>query len=141
MENIVKSSILLELDDAKRIIDAAIDVARDMGCAVTVSVVDAGGHLISLDRMDGAHAATPEVAIGKARCAALFRRETKVFSDAAKSDPSICHVGNMFAVPGGVPIVVDGTGIGGVGVSGAASNEDAEIARAAIESALRSHRT
>lgn len=117
---------------AQKIMDAALAYAKTNnapgGC---IAIVDDGGHLIMLVRMDGTFAKASEVSIGKAQTAALFKKETKGFEDKINTDrPALITVGANF-LKGGMPILYKGFVIGGIGVSGAASAEqDAEIAAA-----------
>jgi uncharacterized protein GlcG (DUF336 family) len=101
---------------------------------VTIAVVDDGGHLLGLQRLDGAAPVSAHIAPAKAHTAALGRRESKVYEDVINggrtsflSAPAIQGM-----LEGGVPVIVEGHHIGAVGVSGVKSNEDAEIARAGI---------
>ena len=120
--------------DTQRILGAAAAHAQSRQWAVTIAVVDDGGHLLGLQRLDGAPPVSAHIAPAKAHTAALGRRESKVYEDVINggrtsflSAPAIQGM-----LEGGVPIVVDGHHIGAVGVSGVKSNEDAEIARAGI---------
>jgi uncharacterized protein GlcG (DUF336 family) len=101
---------------------------------VTIAIVDSGGHLLWLQRLDAAAPVSAEIAPAKARTAALGRRETKVYEDMINggrvsflSAPAIQGM-----LEGGVPILVEGACVGAVGVSGVKSNEDAQIARAGV---------
>ena len=102
--------------------------------AVTIAIVDDGGHLLHLQRMDGAPPVSSHIAPAKAHTAALGRRDSKVYEDVINggrmSFLSAPAIGGM--LEGGVPIMKDGHCLGAVGVSGVKSNEDAQIARAAI---------
>jgi len=125
---------MLTLADVRAIAEAAETEARAQGWAVTIAVVDDGGHLLWLQRLDGAAPLSSHIAPAKARTAALGRRESKVYEDtinqgryAFLSAPAIDGL-----LEGGVPIVVDGHCIGAVGVSGVKSSEDAQVARAGI---------
>jgi glc operon protein GlcG len=117
---------------AQKIMDAALAYAKTNnapgGC---IAIVDDGGHLLMLVRMDGTFAKASEVSTGKAQSAALFKKETKGFEDKINSDrPAVITVGAIM-LKGGVPITYKGVVIGGIGVSGAATAEqDAEIAAA-----------
>jgi uncharacterized protein GlcG (DUF336 family) len=130
----MKSTFVLEAADVKRMAAAAEAHALAKGWAVTVAIVDAGGHLLWLQRLDGAAAISAEIAPAKARTSALGRRESKVYEDMINggrasflSAPALSGM-----LEGGVPIVVEGQCVGAVGVSGVKSVEDAEIARAGI---------
>ena len=124
----------LELTDIKRIAAAAEAEAVLNNWAVTIAVVDDGGHLLWLQRLDGAAALSAHIAPAKAHTAALGRRESKGYEDVINggrtsflSAPAISGM-----LEGGVPIMKDGVCLGAVGVSGVKSTEDAQIARAGI---------
>lgn len=124
----------LALDDARRIAAAAEAEALANRWAVTIAVVDDGGHLLWLQRLDGAPPISAAIAPAKARTAALGRRESKLYEDMINqgrvSFLSAPDLPGM--LEGGVPILVDGDCVGAVGVSGVKSGEDAQIARAGI---------
>jgi gluconolactonase len=127
----------LTIDGAKKVIAGAVAYAKKNNApGGVIAVVDDGGHLMALERLDGTFAAGANVSIGKARTAALFKRPTKVFEDNIKNGrTSLVALPDAFFTPlqGGVPIVIEGQIVGGVGVSGAASaQQDEEIAMAGI---------
>jgi len=115
----------LTLDGAKKAIEAAKAYARQSNApGGVIAVVDDGGNLMALERLDGTFAAGATISIGKARTAVLFKRPTKVFEDIInKGRTAMAALPDAFFTPlqGGVPIIVDGQIVGGVGVSGAAS--------------------
>ena len=124
----------LELADIKLIAAAAEAEALKNNWAVTIAIVDDGGHLLSLTRLDGAAAISAHIAPAKAHTAALGRRESKVYEDVINGGRT-----SFLSVPdvkglleGGVPIMKDGQCLGAVGVSGVKSTEDAQIAKAGI---------
>lgn len=130
----MKTKPTLELSDIKRIAAAAEAEALQNNWAVTIAVVDDGGHLLWLQRLDGAAALSAHIAPAKAHTAALGRRESKGYEDVINGGRS-----SFLSVPtiagmleGGVPIMKDGVCLGAVGVSGVKSTEDAQIARAGI---------
>ena len=125
----------LSLEAANKIIAGAIAEAKANNWLVDIAVVDEAGHLLSFQRMDGALIGSIEVAIGKARTAALFRRSTKVLEEAAKSRPAIVTLPNGVLLQGGVPVVVNGQTVGAVGVSGVTSQQDEQIAEAGVRHA------
>jgi uncharacterized protein GlcG (DUF336 family) len=98
---------------------------------VVIAVVDDGGHLILLERLDDTQVASVEVAIGKARTAAIFRRPSKVFEDQVR-DGRVAAIALPGATPlqGGLPIIVNGKVVGAIGVSGNTPQEDEDIAKA-----------
>ena len=123
---------VLNLNGAKTIAAAAELHAIANKWNVIIAVVDDGGHLIYLQRLDGAPTGSVAVAIGKARTSAAFKGPTKVFDDMLQGRPSLASIPNAVFLEGGVPVMVDGQVVGAVGVSGASSQQDAEIAAAGI---------
>lgn len=124
---------VLTLEAAKKIAAAAEGEARKNNWNVVIAVVDDGGHLIYLQRIDGTQTGSIDVAIGKARTAAAFKRPTKVFDDLAKTRPSITSISpNAVLLEGGIPVVAGGQVVGAVGVSGVTSQQDAQVAEAGI---------
>ena len=124
---------VLTLEAAKKIAVAAEAEARKNNWNVVIAVVDDGGHLIYLQRIDGTQTGSIDVAIGKARTSAAFKRPTKVFDELAKTRPSITSISpNAVLLEGGVPVMVGGQLVGAVGVSGVTSQQDAQIAEAGI---------
>lgn len=125
---------VLELSDVKAMAQAAEACAIENNWAVTIAVVDDGGHLLWLQRLDGAAAISAHIAPAKAQTAALGRRESKVYEDTINggrySFLSVPLLAGM--LEGGVPIMKEGRCLGAVGVSGVKSTEDAQIARAGI---------
>jgi len=124
----------LQLADLKRIAAAAEAEAVSNRWVVTVAIVDDGGHLLWLQRLDGAAPLSAHIAPAKARTAALGRRESAAYEEIIKGGrTAFLSVPEIEAMlEGGVPILVDGHCLGAVGVSGVKSNEDAQIARAGI---------
>jgi len=123
----------LTLGGAKKVIAAAAAYAKQNNApGGVIAVVDDGGNLMALERLDGTFAAGANISIGKARTAVLFKRPTKVFEDIInKGRTAMAALPDTFFTPlqGGVPIIVDGQIVGGVGVSGAASaQQDEELA-------------
>ena len=122
----------LTLSDARRMIDAARAEAEQRKWNVTIAVVDDGGFLLALERMDGAPNLSPEIATRKAWTAAMTRIPTKAAEDMVKDRPALVGFPGQLRVQGGLPIVVEGECVGAVGVSGVASHEDEQVARAGI---------
>ncbi len=120
----------LTLDGARELIGAAQRVARARHTTGAVAVVDDGGNLIALDRLDGTFAAAASIAIGKARTAAQFKKPTRFFEDViAKGRTAMTALPDFTPLAGGLPLMIDGQVVGAVGVSGAASaKEDEELA-------------
>jgi glc operon protein GlcG len=129
----MQSKMVLGAEDVKKIAAAAEAEARRNNWAVTIAIVDDGGHLLWLQRLDGAAPASAHIGPEKARTAALGRRETKLYEDMINQGrTSFLSAPLQGLLEGGVPIVVDGQVIGAVGVSGVKSSEDAQIAKAGI---------
>ena len=133
-KNPMKSKFSLESDDIKLIAQAAEAEAKKNQWAVCIAIVDDGGHLLWLQRLDGAAPISAHIAPAKAQTAALGRRESKVYEDIINggrySFLSAPLIEGM--LEGGVPIIKEGQVIGAVGVSGVKSTEDAQIAKAGI---------
>lgn len=130
----MKTQFFLESADIKAMAAAAEAEALRNQWAVSIAIVDAGGHLLHLQRLDGAAPLSAHIAPAKAHTAALGRRETKVYEDMINAGRT-----SFLSAPtlqgmleGGVPVIKDGQCIGAVGVSGVKSNEDAQVAKAAI---------
>ena len=125
---------VLSLEDVKRIAAAADAEALAHLWPVTIAIVDDGGHLLWLQRLDGAAPVSAHIAPAKAHTAALGRRESRVYEEVINqgrtsflSAPTIAGM-----LEGGVPILLQGQCVGAVGVSGVKSNEDAQVAKAGI---------
>jgi uncharacterized protein GlcG (DUF336 family) len=130
----MKTKPQLTLADAQAMAAAGAAEAQANAWAVTIAIVDDGGHLLILQRLDGAAPVSAQIAPAKARTAALGRRESKAYEEminqgrtAFLSAPALEGM-----LEGGVPVTVGGQCVGAVGVSGVKSSEDAQIARAAI---------
>ncbi len=134
----MKSKKCLTLADVKIIAAACEAEALRQHFPVSIAIVDDGGHLLWLQRLDDAPLTSMNIATGKAHTAALGRRPSKVYEEvvAGGRNAFLSVPGGLTMLEGGEPIVVDGDMVGAVGVSGVKSAEDAEIARAGI-SALR----
>ncbi len=130
----MKTKPYLELADIKAIAAAAEAEALKNNWAVTIAIVDEGGHLLHLQRLDGAAPISAHIAPAKANTAAMGQRESKVYEDVINggrtSFLSAPYIQGM--LEGGVPIVKDGHCLGAVGVSGVKSTEDAQVARVGI---------
>src|SRR5215207_3077803 len=125
----------LTIEGAKKVIAAAVAYAKKNNApGGVIAVVDEGGNLMALERLDGTFAAGANISIGKARTAVLFKRPTKAFEDIIKNGrTAMIALPDAYFTPlqGGVPITVDGQVVGGVGVSGASSaQQDEELALA-----------
>jgi uncharacterized protein GlcG (DUF336 family) len=122
---------MLTLEDAQRISIAARRTATENNWNVAIAVVDDGGHLISLERMDGTQKGSIRIAEQKARTAVLFKRPTKAFEDAVlQGRPVFMTMPDVICLEGGVPLIRDGVFVGAIGVSGVKSSEDGVVAAA-----------
>ncbi len=130
----MKSKQMLTLDDVKKIAAAAETEAVANNWGVVISVVDDGGHLLLLHRLDNAPLMSAQIAPAKAKAAALGKRDTKIFEDVINNGRiAFMTVPGLEAMlEGGVAIIIDGQCVGAVGVSGVKSSEDVQIARAGI---------
>lgn len=127
----VKKTMGLAL--AKELAAAAEAEARKNNWNVVITIVDDSGSLVFLEKMDDTQYGSIEIAQKKARTAAKLRRSTRVFFDRAKGgDPAVLSIPDVIAIPGGLPLVHEGKFIGGVGVSGVTSDQDEQIAQAAV---------
>jgi glc operon protein GlcG len=123
----------ISADAAKKIAAAAIAEARKNNWAMAVAVVDTGGYLVYFERMQDTQLGSVEIAIEKAKSAALFRRATKAFQDtlaAGGEGLRILRLTGAVPVEGGIPLIVDGKVIGAVGASGGTSDQDGRTAQA-----------
>ncbi|GAA0880594.1 heme-binding protein [Algoriphagus jejuensis] len=125
----------LTLADAERITAAAEVKAKAEGWNVVIVIMDDGGNLISLKRMDGVQVGSIDVAQAKAKTAVFFKRSTKVFEDGMKAEGGgrIATLPNAIAVEGGLPLLKDGIIVGAIGVSGVTSAQDGIIADAGVK--------
>jgi uncharacterized protein GlcG (DUF336 family) len=130
----MKSKSVLEFSDVKAMAAAAEAEALKNNWAVSIAIVDDGGHLLWFQRLDGAAPISAHIAPGKARTSAIGRRESKVYEDMINGGrASFLSAPDLDSLlEGGVPILKDGQCLGAVGVSGVKSSEDAQIARAAV---------
>jgi glc operon protein GlcG len=121
---------------AKEIAARVVAECQKNSWNVAVAVVDTHGFLVYFERMDNTQTASMDIAIGKARAAATYRRTTRVFMDTInKGGPATATLPGVFASPGGVPIMVDGKVTGAVGVSGVTGDQDEQCAKAGLGSA------
>jgi glc operon protein GlcG len=130
----------IALDAARRAMAAAEEEATRNGWGVAIAIVDSGGHLVMMHRLDGTQIASIRIAEGKARTALEFRRPTKALEDViAGGGVGLRLLALEGATPleGGVPIVAGGRMVGAIGVSGVTSAQDAQVARAGAEAAAR----
>ncbi len=130
----MKTRPFLEAEDIKKVAAAAEAEALKNNWAVTIAIVDEGGHLLWLQRLDGAPPISAHIAPAKANTAALGRRESRVYEEVINGGRmSFLSAPDLKGMlEGGVPILKDGQCLGAVGVSGVKSTEDAQVARAGI---------
>ncbi|MGZ3433188.1 MAG: heme-binding protein [Isosphaeraceae bacterium] len=143
---VIRNQVRLTLDGARTIIAAAAEQAASMSLKMNIAVVDEGGHLLSFDRMDGARPASGYTAITKASTAATFRQPTGPLPAGTSAPDPLLNLslqiaaqssgGKLTTLLGGLPIVVDSQVIGGVGVGGGSGEQDAQVARAGVQTFL-----
>jgi len=122
---------MLTLEDARRMTLAAQRTAAENNWNVVVAIVDDGGHLISLQRMDGTQKGSVRVAEQKARTAILYKRPSKAFEDMVlQGRPVMMTMPDVICLEGGVPLIRDGVYVGAIGISGVKSSEDGIVAAA-----------
>jgi uncharacterized protein GlcG (DUF336 family) len=129
----MKTKPCLTLDDCKKMITACEAEARKNNWNVAIAILDDGGHLLMLERMDGATPANAEIAVQKGRSAAISRRSTKMWEDRIKDGRLSMLKMPLLPVQGGIPVVYQGECVGGIGVSGVQSHEDEQIALAGAD--------
>ena len=130
----MKSRPMLTLEDCRKISAAAEAEAKKNNWSVAIAILDDGGHLLHLIRMDGASPFNARTAIAKGRTAAESRRSSLVWEERIKAGrAAMLGMPGITPVQGGLPIVAEGAYIGGVGVSGVQSHEDEQIAAAGIK--------
>ncbi len=125
MPNNIPYGAPISVDEAKEVIAAAEAEAKKHDWPVNIAVVDSGGNLVAFERMDGAQLASIEISQHKARAAAKYRRETKVFEYAIHNgNMNIITLDDVIGSRGGIPLIKDGKLIGAVGCSGATGSQD-----------------
>ena len=118
---------------AKKIAAGVLAECAKNSWNVAVAIVEPNGSLVYFERMENTQYASMDIAIGKARAAATYRRPTRVFADVInKGGPATATLPGVFASPGGMPIMADGRVIGGVGVSGVTGDQDEQCAKAGL---------
>lgn len=123
----------INLEQAKKVMAGAEAEAAKNHWNVVIAVLDSGGHTLMLHRLDGAQLGSIEAAREKAYSAVLFRRPTKSFQDSLSNNMRILKLTGANPIEGGIPLVVDGKLIGAIGVSGALSEQDAQVAKAGVD--------
>ncbi len=124
---------VLSLDDAKRLMAAGEEEAKKHNWEVVIAILDDGGNMIALHRMDGARAGNPDIAIQKAHTAVMTERTTRLWEDRIREGHLTFLRFPVLPMGGGLPIIINGQCIGSIGVSGVLSNEDEQIAEAAVK--------
>lgn len=131
----MQTKLVLGISETTRILEAARAEAEKSNWPVAIAVVDDGGHLLGLLRLDGSAPISSEMAIGKARTSAVGRRESRLYEEMINNGRTAFVSAPLVAtLEGGVPIIVDGQVVGAVGVSGVKPGEDAEVAKAGAKS-------
>ena len=128
----MRSKFCITAEDASKVVAAAKLEARKNNWNVTIAVVDDGGFLVHLERLDGAPAQSATIATAKAWTAAATRTPTKTLEDTVKERPATAAFPGRVAVQGGLPIMHQGECVGAVGVSGVKSHEDEQVAQAGL---------
>jgi uncharacterized protein GlcG (DUF336 family) len=126
----------LNTEQCDRIIAAARKAAAEMGCSMSIALSDAGGHLLQFCRMDGAFAASADIARRKAHCAAMFRAPSDTIGKIVREHELTgfeLSNGGLMLFGGGLPIEQNGELIGAIGVSGGSAEEDVRVAEKALE--------
>jgi len=127
----------LTLDDCEKVAAAALAEARQNKWIVSIAILDDGGHLLHFVRMDGASPASAAIGVEKARTSAMTRRTSGMWEERIKQGrTAMLKMPGILPVQGGVPIIAEGSCVGGVGVSGVQSHEDEQIAQAGIDALL-----
>ena len=126
----------VSLDQAEALINAAIAESKKRGWKMNVEVVDSGGNLVAFRRMDNAQLASIEIAMHKARAAAKYRRETKIFENAIQLSTFhyITTLDDVIASRGGIPLIENGKMIGAIGCSGGTGSQDEAVCKAGAAS-------
>jgi uncharacterized protein GlcG (DUF336 family) len=125
-------SLKLTVDGAMKLLEAAMAKARDMKVPECIAVVDAGGHLLAFARMDGAFALSIDTALVKAMTAASYGIPTGDIAAGVDIKLAIATQGKRVNLPGGLPVIVDGHVIGGIGVGSGTGEQDREVAAASL---------
>ena len=123
---------MLTVDDVEKMMAACTAEAKKNNWKVSIAIVDDGGRVWQLHRLEGAGAVTAEVAVGKAKTAAIMGRPSKAMEDRIKERPAFVLFPGILPIQGGVPILSGGECVGAVGVSGVQSHEDEQVATVGI---------
>jgi uncharacterized protein GlcG (DUF336 family) len=137
----MRSKPAITLDDAKKLLEVAEAEARRHNWEVVIAILNDGGRIVALHRMDGARPGNDDIAIAKARTSAMTCRPSAVWQKWVDGPHPAYATFPFLAAQGGLPIIIDGDLVGAVGVSGVKSAEDEQIARAAIAAVFPQART
>jgi glc operon protein GlcG len=122
----------LTADDVEKMMAAGTAEAKKNNWKVSIAIVDDGGRVWQLHRLEGAGPVTAEVAVGKAKTAAKMGRPSKMMEDRVKERPAFVTFPGILAIQGGVPVLAQGECVGAIGVSGVQSHEDEQVANAGV---------
>jgi glc operon protein GlcG len=125
-------AVRLTFEGAQKLLAAAVTKAREMNVPQCICVVDAGGHLLTMARMDGAFALSVDTALRKAQTAAAYGIPTGDIAAGIDIKLAIATEGRRINLPGGLPVIVDGHVAGGIGVGSGTGEQDKEVAKAAL---------
>jgi glc operon protein GlcG len=120
------------MEQARRMLDAALAAAAAADLRMTIALVDDGGYPLCLQRMDGAGLMTPKVALEKARTAALLRAPSARLADRVGAEPALLRLTDYLPMAGGLPVTIDGHCVGAIGVSGGTAAQDEMVGGAGI---------
>ena len=126
------ASLKLTIDGAMKLLNAAMAKAREMNAPECIAIVDAGGQLLAFARMDGAFALSLDTALMKAMTAASYGIPTGDIAAGIDIKLAIATQGKRINLPGGLPIIVDGHVIGGIGIGSGTGEQDKDVAKAAL---------
>jgi glc operon protein GlcG len=126
----------ISIDNARKVMAAAEAEATKNNWAVVIAIIDSGGHVVMMHRLDNVQLSSIEISQGKAKTALMFKRPTKVLDDAISSGGTglrFLALKDIVPLVGGLPILLDGKIVGAIGVSGVLSAQDAQIGRAGVD--------
>jgi glc operon protein GlcG len=129
----MRTKPMLTASDAAKMMAACKAEAARQQWPVCIAIVDEGGYLLALERMDGAHLLTPDAAIGKARTAALMKKPSRAMEERINDRPAFLRFPEIMPVIGAVPVIHDGECVGAIGVAGVQSDEDEQVAQAGAD--------
>jgi glc operon protein GlcG len=123
----------VNLGAAKKMAAGALAECQKNSWRVAVAIVDNHGLLVYFEKLDDTQTASSQIAVDKAKAAAMYRRPTRAFADViAKSGPAVMTLPGVIASPGGLPIFVGGRVVGGIGISGVTGDQDEQCAKAGL---------